>query len=186
MQASMGQSEKLLPISQHGTCSCAPRHGLGAMESLTEIMVMSLQAYVSAHAEEHSCALLLHGSECVCAYLAVCVCTLGSKCVKARRIWLLTTRFSSALSFSTLFPFVLNYSHHHRSLPPSVGHCVVLVSMHIALFAFIFFPFPSLLMVVCFLFMCGIKRPFEQQLSNLNERGCCLWKIQQKPEQNWY
>lgn len=64
-------SEKMLPISQHGTCSGAPHRGLRARQSLTEIMVTSLQVYESAHAEKHSCPLLLHGSECVCAYLAV-------------------------------------------------------------------------------------------------------------------
>lgn len=73
MQASVGQSQKLLPICQHGTCSCAPFHGSRAVQSLMEIMVTSLQVYVSAHAEEHSWVLLLHGSECVCEYLALCV-----------------------------------------------------------------------------------------------------------------
>jgi len=43
---------------------------------------VSLQVHVSAHTEEHSQALLLRGSECVCAYLAVRVCMLGGKWVK--------------------------------------------------------------------------------------------------------
>lgn len=125
--------------------------------------------------------LLLHGSECLCAHLARCVCVCWETSCESKDLG----THNSVLSFSSVLPLMLNYSHQCWALPPSVGCCVVLDSIHIALFAF-FFPFLSLLMVVCFLFMCGIKRTFEQELPNLNERGCCFWKIQQKPEQNRY
>lgn len=67
MQASMGQSEKLLPISQHGICSCATFHGLGAMQSLN-----GDHGYVPASVCEltHSGAFL--GAPA--AWLWVCLC----------------------------------------------------------------------------------------------------------------
>lgn len=120
--------------------------------------------------------LLLRGSERVCTPCSAWEASCESKDLVTR---------NAVLSFSGVFPLVLDYSHQCWALPPSVGCCAVLDSIHIALFAF-FLLFLSLLMVVCFLFMCGIKRTFEQELPNLNERGCCFWKIQQKPEQNRY
>lgn len=141
-----------------------------------DIVVMSLQLSAKGHSCG-SCCMALNVS--VHTLLGVCVCW-ETSCESKD----LGTH-NSVLSFSSVLPLMLNYSHQCWALPPSVGCCVVLDSIHIALFAF-FFPFLSLLMVVCFLFMCGIKRTFEQELPNLNERGCCFWKIQQKPEQNRY
>ena len=123
-----------------------------------------------------SCCMALHAS----VHTLLGVCVLGASCESKDLV-----THNAVLSFSSVFPLVLNYRHQCRALPPSVGCCVVLDSIHIALFAF-FFLFLSLLMVVCFLFMCGIKRTFGQELPNLNERGRCFWKIQQKPEQNRY
>lgn len=42
-------------------------------------------------------------------------------------------------------------------------------------------PPPPFRWVVCFHFMCGIKRPFEQRLPKLNERDRCFWKIEWMP-----
>lgn len=177
-------SEKLLPINQHGTCSCAPCHGCRAVQSLTETMVMSLQVYVSTHAEEHSCALL-HGSERLC--IPCCACGYAGRQVGERKKDLIihNVLFLCPFFFYSVPPCAELQS------PPLVfaSQCGTLCCVRFYTYCIVcllFLPFLSLLMVVCFLFMCGIKRPFEQQLSNPNERGCCFWKIQQKPEQNGY
>lgn len=126
-----------------------------------------------------SCAVLLHGLECVWAYLWV----------KAKRIWLLTMCFSSALSFSVLFPLVLNYSHHDRFLPPSVGCYVVLDSIRIALFAF----FISLSPPCSWLFVFSscvaskgcLKRNYPIQMKGNIAFGRSNWSLSRTDSKLW-
>jgi len=107
MQSSIGQSESEtashLPPMAHAPVS----HTVASWRSwFWPYKHMALQANVSANAKEHS---------------SLCsVCMLGGKEVKAR-ISLLVTCYSSVLCFSSVFPLVLIYSHHHWALPPHVG-----------------------------------------------------------------
>lgn len=131
MQSSVGQSESEtashLPPMAHALVS----HTVASWRSwFWPYKHMALQANVSANAKEHS---------------SLCsVCVLGGKEVKAW-ISLLVTCYSFVLSFSSVFPLVLIYSHHHWALPPRVGCWSVLDATHTELFAlffFFFFSFP--------------------------------------------
>lgn len=127
MQSSIGQSESEtashLPPMAHALVS----HTVASWRSwFWPYKHMALQANVSANAKEHS---------------SLCsVCVLGGKEVKAR-ISLLVTCYSFVLSFSSVFPLVLIYSHHHWALPPCVGCWSVLDATHTELFALFFFFF---------------------------------------------
>lgn len=87
--------------------------------------------------------------------------SVSGPCACSQRVWAHLWVKAKSISLLTILLFLCPFffcAESQSPQPSSVGFCVVLDPIYNCIVCLLYFPFSSLLMVVCFLFMCGIKK----------------------------